>query len=186
MCTRWLRQSTGYRYTWFSVFGVWNTWALCEDSRRNSLRSVKYDRPGTWTLRESGRNWRQLATVKRNTRKSKDSHSRVNDHTGWFTPGVHWSTLGASSMSTPINVTWSSARDRFPDPAVPCSSYGQVLPATVNVFGCDPSNDFGKTVMKRRHLMVQGHGSITKHVFRHAMASTCGMTNKKDCTWQLP
>ena len=86
--------------------------------------------------------------------KTRNSLSRVNpvetehNHTGLYTPRVHWSTLDASSMSTPTNVTWSSAWDRYPKPAVPRPPFCQVLRVTENVGGCAKSNVSGKTVMK--------------------------------------
>ena len=85
--------------------------------------------------------------------RPKYSLSRVNsvekehNHTGLYTPRVHWSTLDASSMSTPTSVTWSSARDRYSKPTVPRPPVGQVLRVTENG-GCAKSNVFGKTVMK--------------------------------------
>lgn len=86
--------------------------------------------------------------------KPKYSLSRVNpvekehNHTGLYTPRVYWSTLDVSSMSTPTSVTWSSARDRYPNPAVPRPPFGKVLRVTENVGGCAKSNFFGKTMMK--------------------------------------
>ena len=51
--------------------------------------------------------------------RPKYSHTRVNPvelehiHTGLYTR-VHWSMLGASAMSTPTTVTWSSGGTCFP------------------------------------------------------------------------
>ena len=86
--------------------------------------------------------------------KTRNSLSRVNpletehNHIGLYTPRVYWSTLDASSMSTPTNITWSSAWDRYPKPAVPRPPFCQVLRVTENVGGCAKINVSGKTVMK--------------------------------------